>query len=392
MKPGRNTLTDLQEHLRAWKKNPVTQKAVTGFDGFVDQIRKAVQSKHGDTVEYYPTLTAFASRIQAASGKSGQVEMVTIKTKLGGNAPILSNALGKLEIKNTCIGAMGFPRKHKAFASMHANCERLSLLHPGASDAIEFSDGKMIFSDLKVFDPYDWKYIRQCKDFSKIKRRISESALVAFADWANLPHAYSIWDGVLHDIIKKSGRHDYLFLFDLCDVTKRTTEDIDEILDLISNFSIYGKVTLCLNENETLAIWASLNGVNFLSPDFKKHAPSLAEAGDFLYKMMKIEYLLVHPIDRILLFHQREIIESTGILVTECRVMTGGGDNLNAGYALGWMAGLPMSDCLLLGMAASGAYIRNGNSPTLQDLIDYLEWWKENLPVEKERLADVQIY
>lgn len=392
MKPGRKTLTDLQSKLQGWKKNPLPKKAFVGFDGFVDNIRKAVQSKHGDTVEYYPTLTAFADRMRAASGKSGQVEMITTKTKLGGNAPILSNALGKLEIKNTCTGAMGFPRKNKAFATMHTNCERISLLNPGASDAIEFADGKMIFSDLKVFDSYDWKYIRQSKDFIKIKRRINESALVAFADWANLPHAYSIWDGVLHDLIKKSGRHDFKFLFDLCDVTKRTTEDIDEILDLISNFSVYGQVTLCLNENETLAIWASLNGVSFLSPDFKDRVPGVAEAGDFIYKMMKIDYLLVHPIDRTLLFHQRQIIESHGILVTEPKVMTGGGDNLNAGYALGWMAGLDIRSCLVLGMAAAGAYIKNGLSPTLQDLIDYLEWWKENTPAEKERLADVQIY
>lgn len=392
MKPDRHTLSELQEQLKAWKKNPLSKKALIGFDGFVDNIRKAVKSKHSDSVEYYPTLTEFAARINAASGKSGQIEMITTRTKLGGNAPILSNALGKLGIKNTCIGSMGYPRKNRAFSTMHTNCELLSLLNPGASDAIEFADGKMIFSDLKIFDQYDWKYLKQSKDISKIRKRMGESSLIAFVDWANLPHAYNIWDGVLHDVIKKSGRRDYLFLFDLCDVTKRTTEDIDEILDLISNFSVYGKVTLCLNENETLSIWASLNGINFMSPDFKERAPSLVDAGDFIYKMMKIDYLLVHPIDRTLLFHQREIIESQGILVTEPKVMTGGGDNLNAGYALGWMAGLDIRSCLVLGMAASGAYIKNGNSPTLQDLIDYLEWWKENVPAMKERLADVQIY
>jgi hypothetical protein len=32
--------------------------------------------------------------------------------------------------------------------------------------------------------------------------------------------------------------------------------------------------------------------------------------------------------------------------------------------------------CMILGMATSGAYIQNGYSPEIQDLINYLEVWE----------------
>lgn len=37
---------------------------------------------------------------------------------------------------------------------------------------------------------------------------------LAFIDWANLPYASNIWDGILHNIVKPSGCRDLLFFFD----------------------------------------------------------------------------------------------------------------------------------------------------------------------------------
>ena len=94
---------------------------------------------------------------------------------------------------------------------------------------------------------------------------------------------------------------------------------------------------------------------------------------------MNIDYLLIHPIDRTILFHQREVIEMQGRLVTEPKVLTGGGDNLNGGYCLGLLAGFSVTECMLLGMATSGAYIQNGVSPDLKEIIDYVNVWKDEL-------------
>jgi hypothetical protein len=362
------------------------KRVFVGFDGFVDTVKKAVKQRDEDQAICFGTLGEFSDRIRAATGRSGQIEMLTERVKLGGNAPILSNALGRLGIKSWCLGSMGFPEKHTVFSKLSDQCEVMSAIDPGLSEAIEFSDGKMIFSDLGVFDRYDWTYIVKTMGLEKIRHAVLGSDLLAFVDWANLPHASDIWQGVLQNVIKPSHRKDFIFLFDLCDPSKKTAEEIEEVLDLISCFSHYGKVTLGLNENETLRIWCALHGVDITGATKKNEVPPLLEAGDALYKTMHIDCLLVHPIDRSLAYEGREVRELHGRFVTHPQVLTGGGDNLNAGYCLGRLYGFSIEHCLLLGMAASGAYIENGESPDLPAIKQYIRVWMSDLAQRKEDL------
>lgn len=376
METNISNLTELQQLLRLSARTPV-KKVFVGFDGFVDKIKKAVKEKQNTTTVYFDSIREFADRILMACGKSGQIQMDTLRVKLGGNGPILSNTLGKLGVKSFCMGSMGYPKRHETFSGMSSSCETISVLEPGLSDAVEFSDGKLIFSELQVFDQYTWEHVTKTAGLDRISRAVSESSLIAFVDWANLPHASNIWEGMLEDVIKPTSRKDFLFLFDLCDPSKKNTEQIDDVLDLISAFSPYGKVTLGLNENETLKIWAALKEIDFLKD--KEKLPPVVEAGEFVYKSMNIDSLLVHPIDRTIIYGQRETIELQGRLVTKPKVLTGGGDNLNAGFCLGLLSDFTLPQCMFLGMAASGAYIENGISPNIQDIREYLDVWMDSL-------------
>lgn len=379
MQTSVNLLTELLQQLGAVEKTSAEKHVFVGFDGFVDKIRKAVKQKNGSATAYYNTLHEFAERIDAASGKSGQIELVTTKVKGGGNAPILASTMARLGVQTTCLGSMGYPQKHEVFRQMADGCNVISVLEPGQSDAIEFDDGKMIFSELSVFDQYDWKYIKDHTDLAGITSAMLTSNLLAFVNWVNLPHATDIWTGVLEDVVKPSGRRDFLFLFDLADPTKKSPEQIDAVLDVMSSFFPYGKVTLGLNENETLKVWAAINKVNINDPEAWDRIPPVREAGAQVYKAMNIDCLLVHPVDRTIVFHQNEILELRGRLVTEPKVLTGGGDNLNAGYSLGLISGLSLIHCMLLGMATSGAYIQNGASPDMKALDDYINLWMSEL-------------
>jgi len=367
-----SVLGELQQKLRIMTGTK-SKKVFVGFDGFVDKIKKAIKQRRDFSTSYFQTMKEFAERIAYASGKSGQIETEVQKIKFGGNAPIMANTLAQLGISSVCVGSLGYPARHPVFSKLDQNVDVISLLEPGLSDAIEFDDGKIIFSELKVFDEYDWKHITRTCSIELIKKSVNESALLAFVDWANLPHASNIWEGMLHDAIMPSSRKNFIFFFDLCDPSKKTAQQIDEVLDIISRFSVYGQVILGLNENETMKIWAALNGVDAEKRNGKML--SVVEAGEWIYKTMNIDSLLVHPIDRTILFRKHATVEMPGRLVTVPKVLTGGGDNLNAGFCLGLLHGLPMQQCLLLGMAASGSYIENGTNPNLQDLISYIDTW-----------------
>lgn len=53
-------------------------------------------------------------------------------------------------------------------------------------------------------------------------------------------------------------------------------------------------------------------------------------------------------------------------------IQTGAGDHFNAGFLLGVLLHLDLPECLRLGIANSGFYIRNACSPTREQLCRFL--------------------
>ena len=68
--------------------------AVIGFDGFVDNIIAVVDKRQDrDTYEPVKTIDLFGKKILKAAGESSNYELVVKQQKLGGNGPIMANAL-----------------------------------------------------------------------------------------------------------------------------------------------------------------------------------------------------------------------------------------------------------------------------------------------------------
>jgi hypothetical protein len=84
--------------------------AFVGLDGFVDEIIHVVDKRLDvGRFERIPTIQGYADRIAEASGRSTNMELVTQRIKLGGNGPIMANALAQAGIKVTYLGALGYP-------------------------------------------------------------------------------------------------------------------------------------------------------------------------------------------------------------------------------------------------------------------------------------------
>jgi sugar/nucleoside kinase (ribokinase family) len=62
-----------------------------------------------------------------------------------------------------------------------------------------------------------------------------------------------------------------------------------------------------------------------------------------------------------------------GPFVAEPKLSTGAGDEFNAGFSLARLAGLSVEQALACGTGASGYYVRNAGSPTLEQLADFLD-------------------
>ena len=350
----------------------------TGFDGFIDKIQKAVVREEASKDLYFKSVGQFTDHLDKMKNTGGHVEIVTTRKKIGGNAPILSNTLGTLGIQTYCLGAMGYPNIHPVFMKLHKLCEVISVINPGENQVIEFKDAKIIFSEQGVFDKYDWEYLKSHTEvFGQLKSVVANSKLFALVDWVNLPHAASIWKGFLEEMIKPSGKTDALFFFHLGDPYKMSRKKVGDSIGLINEFADYGNVTVSMNENEAAKLWLVLNGFEAAHDVSEAKLPELREVARFIFRVFDIHSVIVRTPDIAWVASEENVQGILGRRVKSPKLLMGSGDNFDAGYCLGLLEKMKPRECALLGVAASGAYIQNGYSPCIEDLIEYVKSWAD---------------
>src|SRR5687767_3532927 len=117
--------------------------AFIGLDGFVDEIIHLVDVRHNsESFDRIPSIARLAERLAGAAGQSTNIEAVTQRVKLGGNGPIMADALCRFGVKVTYVGALGYPTMHPVFANFAARAEVHSIAPPGLTDAYEFEIGR----------------------------------------------------------------------------------------------------------------------------------------------------------------------------------------------------------------------------------------------------------
>ena len=131
--------------LQAAADRVTRMKAFIGLDGFVDEILHVVDKR--ESAGKYLRLSKMAQwgeRICAAAGKSTNIELVSQRTKLGGNGPIMANAMASFGFNVSYLGNLGYPNLHPVFAEFARRAEVHSIAEPGYTDAVEFEDGKVM--------------------------------------------------------------------------------------------------------------------------------------------------------------------------------------------------------------------------------------------------------
>src|SRR5688500_10600864 len=201
--------------------------AFVGLDGFVDEIVHAVDKReNASEFTRLPTITSFSERIAGAAGRSTNIEMVTQRTKLGGNGPIMGNALSTLGLKITYVGALGYPNLHPVFEPFSKRATVHSIAEPGYTDAVEFIDGKVMLVKSTSLADITWDKIDERLGRERFNQHFTKSDLIAFVNWTMIPYMSELWETLLRDACPKLSGPRRTIFFDLADPEKRPDDDI----------------------------------------------------------------------------------------------------------------------------------------------------------------------
>jgi sugar/nucleoside kinase (ribokinase family) len=351
-----------------------SRAALIGFDGFVDTIVTPVGLRRSAGENFTPiaTLTEFGQRIIAAAGKSTNIELYPRMDKLGGNGPIMANAMLAAGARVTYVGALGMPAVHPVFADMATRARTISICAAAQTTAVECNDGKIMLGQMRCLDEISYDRICTVMGEAAFHAEIEEADLVALVNWTMIPNMTSIFAALTTHVLPKlplaRGR---IYFFDLADPEKRSVEDLRAALDAITKFQPFGRVTLGLNLKEAQQVAAAL-GIDRVTED----EASLRSAAAAIRGKLGIDTVVVHPSKSAACANAAGTSWVPGPYTSQPLLTTGAGDHFNAGFTTGQLLGLDPEACLALGVSSSGHYVRTGQSPTLETLETFLANWR----------------
>jgi sugar/nucleoside kinase (ribokinase family) len=344
-------------------------KSLIGLDGFVDNII-AVVDKRQDATHYdkVKTIDLFGQKICNAAGQSSNYELVVTQQKLGGNGPIMANALASFGMSVTYVGNLGFPAVHPVFEEFSKRATVISIAEPGYTDALEFDDGKLMLGKHQSLGDVTWDNILARVGRDKFKQLLSEAKLIGMVNWTMLPFMSRIWAKLLDEVIPNMERHSRKLFVDLADPEKRTHDDILEALKLLTRFQDQVDVILGLNLKEAVEV-ADVLGLPG-QDDPEKHIEAMAVA---IRAELNLHCVVIHPRRGAAAATADESAIFQGPFVQQPKISTGAGDHFNAGFCLGRVIGLSLVESLCSGVGTSGYYVRTAISPGAVELADFIK-------------------
>jgi sugar/nucleoside kinase (ribokinase family) len=345
-------------------------KATIGFDGFLDEIIHAVDLRTDkDNYEAIPTIEALGKRILSAAGKSANIELVPLQQKLGGNGPLMASALGSLGPKIVCVGLMGKPL-HSVFEKLAAdlpNIEMISAGDPGYTQALEFTDGKLMLGKPGTMRDMNWPNLVSALG-SRRDEVLFGGSLLACTNWTQLTEMTPLLVE-LEKVLPVSP--DLTIFFDLADPEKRPKQDLLEVLQVMGRIQKKAKVILGVNLREAEQVSAVLGIVEV--PEDSVEGGKVASRR--IAEKMGIQGVVIHMVAYASAYVGGVTAGVPGPFCAKPVLTTGAGDHFNGGFTGGYLAGLPLDQCLWTGVCTSGTYVRIGRSPSFEEITGFMADW-----------------
>lgn len=355
---------NLAELLKKEQDKISREKVTIGFDGYIDELISVVRNRiDPDNFQPFTSIGEFAGALQQSKGSCG-FEITTIDKRMGGNGPILANALANMGVQTTCVGTFGKP-VDELFLQSKVN-EWISIGEVAHTLAFEFQDGKLMLGNQDGLNRVTWDSLLQNAGMEQLISCFSGSRIIGITNWSQMAGSNDLWRGILENCMPRLDPSVRRFLFfDLADPSIRSTQELYDGLKLIEAFRKYGTTVLGLNKMEANLVCRCLYGGQSQDTSFELTGRKITDK-------LNVDILVLHSSERVSVFANGRSAAADCVRVADPKVLTGCGDNFNAGFCLGLLLELPVDTCIKLGSYTAAYYIANAVSPGYEDLIRYI--------------------
>ncbi len=343
-----------------------------GFDGYIDSLYNMVKNrKNVKEFEIYESMKDFGQKIVDTAGSSISIERAFKKEIGGGFAPNMARAISNMApmAHVDLFGALGYPDINPIFKNLPSNVGLHSIGTPGETLALEFSDGKVMSQDFGGIFELDWEtVIFRIGGRDKLISAFEKADAIGNGHWSLMPFMSSYFKHFLSEILPNvSNLKKKLFFLDPADLTKRSKEDIKELLLLLKKINDLIPVVLSVNDREVMDIARVVDLEEQLSIE-KNNPTSYLSAGKKINSNLNLNYLVIHDphfatisgVEQLKNFHYW-ITEG---FTSKPKYTVAAGDHFNAGLLNALLLGMKPSESCVIANAATAIFVRTGQSPS----------------------------
>lgn len=353
----RNAVISCQEHL---PPEPSGGDVVFGFDGYVDNVRKAGTNAGASDSERIQTLSEFGEEIvtSAAADSSLSISWERHGQRTGGHVSHLSRAYKTLGFDPTLVGMCGAPVLD-IFEQEFKACTIYSLGDPGITDAIEFDDGKLMLIESGGAAELDWETIESRVGIETLVDELDGAKLLGIGYWAMIPEMAGIIDGLRKTVFPKLTDPPEHVLLDPANIREIDRNILESIVTATRRLANEVEVTVSSNRYETKELAAVLGGHT---------SDELEEDSRMAFDLLDVDRFVGHSVNESVVVSDEGIASVSVAPVESPELTTSAGDHFNAGLSLGLVEGLPEDAAVVLGNTLAREFVRTGETPSYDDI------------------------
>ncbi len=348
--------------------NNFSGKILLGCDGFVDETYEIVEVRKSQS-DYtaMSQLKQFGELLVARADGGVGVELVPKRRCEGGFAINTGRIAACLGIKPSLPGLYGKGGLDPAFAEFADSCDMISLGDPALTIALEFSDGKVLMSNLEAVSTLTWDDFEKHFGPEKLKEIFSGVDILGLGYWSLTANFDDLFQGFMaqYEDMTPPKR----MFFDFADIKKKSSEAFIKSLDMIKQYNDKIPLTLSLNEHEVLELFLRI-GVDQPELEPAAVATALATARE----KIGFDELVVHTPEFGAASSARDG-EAYAIQERQTKIvrLAGAGDSFNGGYLCASLGDLPLKQRLVMANAATAFFVTHATGPTREELLAQIE-------------------
>jgi hypothetical protein len=346
----------------------ISGKILLGCDGFVDETYEIVEVRRSQSdFTAMKKLRQFGELlVERADGGVG-LELVPKRRCEGGFAINTGRVAAFLGLKPSLPGLYGNQSIDPAYHEFEENCNLLSLGDPALTIALEFSDGKVLMSNLEAVSNLTWEQFKTHFGDEKLKEMFTGVDILGLGYWSLTADFDGIFQGFMdqYETLTPPRR----MFFDFADIKKKSSESFIKSLELIKSYNNKIQMTFSLNEHEVFELCSRV-GVE--RPELTPAA--IASALTIVREKIGFDELVVHTPEFAAASNASEG-EAYAIQDRQSNVirLAGAGDSFNGGFLSASLGDLPLKERLVVANAVTAFFVTHATAPNKQELLAQIE-------------------